>query len=156
MSEIIDKFSLNDSEYAEDNVIDEMERACFELYFLGNKNMIPPYRREDVINIINYYLQKDCAPRFYKFEEVDRQKLDVKKIAQYIIENDMRYGEQVAYLNNIWNNEDKNIIKLFFDKKIYFERMVHIELNKISDPDSYFDTDDNVKYGKRNLEDLPL
>ena len=156
MSELIDKFSLNDSEYAEDNVIDEMERACFELYFLGNKNMIPPYRREDVINIINYYLQKDSAPRFYKFEEVDRQKLDVKKIAQYICDNNMGINQQNEYLKQIWDDEDENIIKLFFNKEMYFQKMVSVELTKLTRPDFYFDSDDNVKFGKRNLEDLPL
>ena len=74
-------------EYLTDAQLDEMEQQCRDSYFCGE--MIPPYERKDVLNILKYYAQYQAVPQFYTFAEVDRSKLDVGKIAQHIVNERM-------------------------------------------------------------------
>ena len=68
----------------------------------------------------------------------------------------MRRSEQTNYLNSLWEDVDDNILRLFFGKKIYFERMVDIELFKLQNPDYYQSIQNNVDYGKKPLEKFTL
>ncbi|MCQ2375023.1 MAG: DEAD/DEAH box helicase family protein [Salinivirgaceae bacterium] len=154
MPYLLEEYDLTDVEHPTDEILDELEARCFESYF--NNYMIPPYRRSDVINIIRYFCQKDNAPKFYKFEQVDRSRLDIKKIAQHIYDQDMGARAQDEYLDNLWDSQDEEIIKLFFGRKAYFLKQVDVEILKIRRPDIYDQLDNNVKYGKRNLDELPL
>lgn len=151
---LMEEFDLKDVEYPTDEVLDELEERCFESYFFGY--MIPPYRRADVLNILRYYCQKDNAPKFYPFEEVDRSRLDIKKIAQHIYDQDFGARAQDEYLDNLWDSQEQEIIKLFFGRKAYFLKQVDVEMLKIRRPDIYDELDQNVKYGRRNLDELTL
>ncbi len=63
--------------------------------------------------------------------------------------------QRTAYLNELWENQDDNILNLFFGRKLYFLRQVEIEFEKISNPEIY-EEKENVAYGKKRLESLPL
>ena len=142
-------------EYLTQEQLEEMEAQCRDSFFCGE--MIPPYESRDVINIIKYYAQYEEAPRFYTFEEVDRNKLDISKIAQYIWEEDMGERKKAAYIDELWDSGDDNMLRLFFGRKIYFRRQLDIELIKISDPSIYGgEKEPQVGYGSKELEDLPL
>ena len=142
-------------EYLTKEQLDEMEEQCRDSFFCGE--MIPPYESRDVINIIKYYAQYEEAPRFYTFEEVDRNKLDISKIAQHIWDEDMGVRKKAEYIDEIWNSGDDNMLRLFFGRKIYFRRQLDIELIKISDPSIYGgEKEPQVGYGSKELEDLPL
>ena len=154
LPDLIKEFGIEDEEYPSDDIISQIEEFCSDAYFSGY--MIPPYKSEDIENIIRYFVQKDCAPKFYRFEDVDRKKINVKEIAQNIYDSDWGARKIDEYLDGIWDNEDENIIKLFFGKKAYFLKQVDIELMKIRRPDFYADMESNIKYGKKKMEDLPL
>ena len=140
-------------EYLTKEQLDEMEEQCRDSFFCGE--MIPPYESRDVINIIKYYAQYEEAPRFYTFEEVDRNKLDISKIARHIWDEDMGVRKKAEYIDELWNSGDDNMLRLFFGRKIYFSKQLDIELIKISDPDIYI-KDPKADYGFKKLEDLPL
>ena len=140
-------------EYLTKEQLDEMEEQCRDSFFCGE--MIPPYESRDVINIIKYYAQYEEAPRFYTFEEVDRNKLDISKIAQHIWDEDMGVRKKAEYIDELWNSGDDNMLRLFLGRKIYFSKQLDIELIKISDPDIYI-KDPKADYGFKKLEDLPL
>ena len=142
-------------EYLNQEQLDEMEEQCRDSFFCGE--MIPPYESRDVINIIKYYAQYEEAPRFYTFEEVDRNKLDISKIAQHIWDEDMGVRKKAEYIDELWNSGDDNMLRLFFGRKIYFSKQLDIELIKISDPEIY-DVGEGpiVDVGLKKLEDLPL
>ena len=140
-------------EYLTPEQLDEMEAQCRDSFFCGE--MIPPYESRDVINIIKYYAQYEEAPRFYTFEEVDRNKLDISKIARHIWDEDMGVRKKAEYIDELWNSGDDNMLRLFFGRKIYFLKQLDIELMKLSDPDIYI-KDPKVDYGPKELEDLPL
>ncbi len=142
-------------EYLTKEQLDEMEEQCRDSFFCGE--MIPPYESRDVINIIKYYAQYEEAPRFYTFEEVDRNKLDISKIAQHIWDEDMGVRKKAEYIDELWNSGDDNMLRLFFGRKIYFSKQLDIELMKLSDPSIYGgEKEPQVGYGSKELEDLPL
>ncbi len=142
-------------EYLTKEQLDEMEEQCRDSFFCGE--MIPPYESRDVINIIKYYAQYEEAPRFYTFEEVDRNKLDISKIAQHIWDEDMGVRKKAEYIDELWNSGDDNMLRLFFGRKIYFLKQLDIELMKLSDIEIYVGgKGKQVEYGSKELEDLPL
>ena len=138
-------------EYLTETQLDEMEAQCRDSFFCGE--MIPPYERKDIMNILKYYAQYEAVPKFYTFAEVDRNKLDISKIAQHIWDEDMGERKRTEYVD--WESSDDNMLRLFFGRKLYFLRQLNIELMKLSHPDIY-DEENNIKYGTRALEDLPL
>jgi len=140
-------------EYLTEAQLDEMEAQCRDSFFCGE--MIPPYERKDVLNILRYYAQYEAVPQFYTFAEVDRNKLDVSKIAKYIWDEDMGDRKRAEYLDSLWESADDNMLRLFFGRKLYFLRQIDIERMKLAHPDIY-DDENNIKYGTRALEDLPL
>lgn len=140
-------------EYLTEKQLDEMEAQCRDSFFCGE--MIPPYEKKDVINILKYYAQYEAIPKFYTFAEVDRNKLDISKIAQHIWDEDMGERKRTEYIDSLWESGDDNMLRLFFGRKLYFLRQLNIELMKLSHPDIY-DDENNIKYGSRALEDLPL
>ena len=141
-------------EYLPEKTLNELVKICREKFF--NAEMIPPYDARDIRHILKYFAQKGERPNFYTFESIDREKLDVSKIAQKIWDEEFSEKKKSAYLNEIWDNGDDNILRLFFGKKIYFRRMVDIELTKISDPEIYGLQENNVTYGKKDFSKLPL
>ena len=140
-------------EYLAETLLDEMEAQCRDSFFCGE--MTPPYERRDVQNILKYYAQYEAVPQFYTFAEIDRSKLDVGKIAQHIWDEDMGERKRTTYIDSLWESSDDNMLRLFFGRKLYFLRQLNIELMKLSHPDIY-DDENNIKYGTRALEDMPL
>ena len=140
-------------EYLSEAQLEEMEVQCRDSFFCGE--MIPPYERKDILNILKYYAQYETVPRFYTFAEVDRSKLDVSRIAQHIWDEDMGERKRTEYVDSLWESGDDNMLRLFFGRKLYFLRQLNIELMKLSHPDIYED-ENNIKYGTRALEDLSL
>lgn len=140
-------------EYPTDRMLETMERQCRDTFFCGE--MVPPYEPQDVINILKYYAQYEAAPQFYTFDEIDRSKLDVAQIARHIWDEDMGERKRTEYVNALWDDSDDNMLRLFFGRKLYFLRQLDIECMKLSHPGIYED-EQNVKYGTRQLEDLPL
>ena len=141
-----------DEEYPRVEILEQMEEHCHDTFFCGE--MIPPYEKRDVINILKYYAQYDAVPAFYTFDEVDASKLDVSKIAQHIWDEDMGARKKAEYTNELWNNSDENMLKMFFGRKTYFLKQIDIEIMKIAG--NYDEDEENVTYGVRQLEDMSL
>lgn len=146
---------LNSSEeYLPKEILNKLVAECEEKFF--NREMIPPYDKKDVEHILKYYAQKGECPNFYTFEHINRNKLDVSKIAQKIIDERMYPQEQANYLNKLWNEGDENILRLFFGDQKFFLRMVNIEQDKILYPDIYKIEPSKIIYDRKKLEELPL
>lgn len=141
-------------EFLPDETLNKLVKTCREKFF--NFEMVPPYDERDIRHILKYFMQKGERPNFYTFENIDKNKLDISKIAKKIWDEEFSEKKKTAYLNEIWENGDDNILRLFFVKKIYFRRMIDIELAKISDPEIYDLQENNVAYGKKDFSKLPL
>ena len=145
--------SGNDEEYLPVKLLNDMEKEIHDRFF---KNVqFPAYDPDDIKHIIEYYALKESVPELYSFEEINKNKLDVSLIAQKLYDEDMGPRAQASYLDSLWNQKNDNILRLFFGRKLYFLKHVEIELGKLMHPEEYTN-DDNVTYGKRAIEDLPL
>lgn len=150
---LFDSFHVTE-EYLSDKQLTEMELQCRDTIFCGE--MVPPYEERDIQNILKYYAQHEEVPQFYTFEEIDQSKLDVSKITQHIWDEDMGQRKKAEYVDSIWNSGDDNMLRLFFGRKLYFLRQLDIELMKISHTQDIFGDENNVEYGTKTLEELPL
>lgn len=153
LPELFDAFHASESEYLSEETLSQMESQCRESFFLGQ--MIPSYEKRDVIQILQYYAQYEQIPQFYTFNEIARKKLDITDIAAKIVEEDMGTRRRTAFINQLWENQDANLMKLFFGRKTYFVNQLDKEVNRIADPELYVD-EQNVVYGQKQLETLPL
>ena len=143
-----------DKEYISTEKLSEMAGQCRDTFFLGE--MIPPYDAKDIINILKYYAQYDSAPTFYTFDDLDKSKIDVCAIAGYIVEQKMDPVTQSAYIQQLWNDGDDNVLRLFFGRQKYFYNQLNREILRITSPFLFEDDEDNVVYGKRQFEDMTL
>ena len=142
-----------EGEYLSAEQLEELEQKSRDKFFC--EEMIPTYDPKDVQHILKYYAQKDFAPRFYTFDQVDRDKLDVHLIARKIWDERMDRQTEQEYVDELWENSDDNILRLFFGKKTYLRKLINIEILKISDPPEY-PSIPQVKYDKRPIETLTL
>ena len=152
LPEVFSAFSCED-EYPSQSILEEMEAQCRDIFFLGD--MIPNYEKKDVIRLLKYYAQYESAPKFYLFDDIDRDKLDLGKIAKYIYEEDMGISKKTEYINSLWDEAQDPILRNFFGKKLYFKSQLEMEIMKLTDEDLFL-KEDNVQYGARPLEDLTL
>ena len=152
LPEVFSAFSCED-EYPSQSILEEMEAQCRDTFFLGD--MIPNYEKKDVIKVLKYYAQYESVPKFYLFDDIDRDKLDLGKIAKYIYEEDMGISKKTEYINSLWDEAQDPILRNFFGKKLYFKSQLEMEIMKLTDEDLFL-KEDNVEYGARPLEDLTL
>ena len=118
--------------------------------------MIPPYDEKDIINILKYYAQYEAAPNFYTFDDLDKSKIDVCAIAKHIVEQKMDPVTQSAYIQQLWNDGDDNVLRLYFGRQKYFFDQISREILRITSPFLFEDDEDNVVYGKRQFENMSL
>jgi ATP-dependent helicase IRC3 len=117
--------------------------------------MLPKYDKEDIKNILKYYAEKECKSKFITFEDVDRQALNLKTIALNIIDKDMRRSEINDYIESLWNDENQ-IIKIYFNKKLYFKQQLQKQIDILENPEDYPIEDSEFIEEDRELEKLSI
>jgi len=143
----------NDDEYLPQDILDAMKADIESEFF--SKQMLPPYDSKDIERVLKYYAKESVAPEFYSFGEIDRAKLDVSQIAETIVAKDMRVTEKKNYLDKIWSDSDENLMKTFFVRRQYFNRLVESEIDKIMQPENY-GLPAQIAHNQKAIEDLPL
>ena len=58
----------------------------------------------------------------------------------------MGQRKAAEYVESLWNQGDDNLLRLFFGRKLYFMHQVEIEKTKLAHPDTYNDTQYNVRH----------
>lgn len=124
---IFKKYSIED-EYLSEDTLNNITEYVKEEFF--NEEMIPPYDKKDIIEILNYYASQSVIPEFYTFDEIDRKKLDVAVIAEEIIKGKYDPVEQLEYMESKWETTDKNILNIFYRNNFdLFETLVQREIH---------------------------
>lgn len=149
---MFDSFGINEEEIRADRLAD-MIAQCEITYF--DEDMLPPYNRRDIEYLLKYFAQKESAPLFVPFEEIDRQKVNLTTIAQEIKTKDMRRSEQNDYINALWDNE-KSLLRVYFSNKFFFKRQLETEIDKQYGDFPEADISDNTIGEKIDLTSLPL
>ena len=145
-------------ETIEPETLDKMVAQCKFAYF--GEDVIPFYRSEEVIRrdieyLLKYFAQKESAPLFVPFDEMDRQKLDLSIISKKIVAMNMRRLDQIEYINSLWDDE-KNLLRVYFTNYYFFKRQLEVELDKIDGVFPVCNITDNTIGEEKKLENLPL
>ena len=77
-------------------------------------------------------------------------------IAKHIVEQKMDPYTLTAYIQQLWNDGDDNVLRLFFGRQKYFYNQLNREILRITSPFLFEDDEDNVVYGKRKFENMSL
>lgn len=128
---------------------------CEDRYFEGT-DRYPVYRIEDIDDLLRFYFITGETPKFFPFK--DREKFDIDKIAQEIVDQDMGRRTQDRFLDEKWEREKESWEAFFnykpriFREEIFhaIERILHPEEHR---PDSH--TPD-MSYEQRKFEDMDL
>ena len=125
-------------------------------YFFGIQKY-PKYEPQDIKDILRYYSKGKSMPKFLEFK--DREKFDLAKVANEIINTKLGESEKQAFMNVIWNNNDnesKEFIGL--DNFKYFRNEINLIIDRLLNPDDYKRPDvipqDNGE--KRKLEEMDM
>lgn len=150
--EIIFKHYRIETEYIHDEILEKMIKYILENYF--DTYTIPSINEEDIGSLLRYYAQKGISPQYHLLEEVDRKRLDISRIAEYIYENNIGERDKHEYILKLWNDES-TLLKVFFNKITYFINQLEIEISKLS---GLFDLtyEGNILYEQRNYKKLSL
>ena len=88
---IFKKHRIKD-ELLTDEQLKKLLDICSKYYF--NRNMIPSYNPKDIEYLMKFYAQKEIAPLFVTFDDLDRKRLDLSTVAKRIHDEDMRRSEE--------------------------------------------------------------
>ena len=140
-------------EYISDEELELLEDKCQDTFFTGE--MIPPYSSEDIIALLKFYAQKESKPFFHEFNLQNNDALNIKKIAQEIINQDMKRSQMKEYISSIWESNEYLFKEFFDNQKKFFKDQIKIELDKIEDPEEYI-LNTHAKISKGDISKLSL
>lgn len=149
---IFDEFEI-DEEIIDAKTLNVMINQCESTYF--HDDMIPPYNRRDIEYLLKFFAQKEYAPLFIPFDEVDRQKLDLSVIAEKVIKEDMYRSEHNEYIDSLWADE-KSLLRVYFGNKYFLKYQLQIEVNKLLGDYLTSDMQENTLEEEIKLSSLPL
>ncbi|MBU4220642.1 MAG: DEAD/DEAH box helicase family protein [Euryarchaeota archaeon] len=156
LSEFFNINNLNEKEVIEENELVELCKIVEDKYFYWCEKL-PGYRTEDIKDVLRYYALKEELPRFFEFK--DRDKFDVTKIANEIIDQGLSEKDKKEKLSDIWDN-DKLQWKAFFgfNNWKYFRNEVNLAIIRILDTeDSKTSTSEPIDTKElRELEKLSM
>ena len=151
LEDIFNRFEIEDEYLTEETTNFVSEQVKTEFF---NDDMIPPYDKRDIIEILNYYASQSVIPEFYTFDQIDRQKLDVGMIAEELIKGKYDAIGQYEYIESIWKKTDKNILNIFYSNNFdLFETLVQKEIRDQIKPPAPIK---KIIYETRRYEELTL
>jgi hypothetical protein len=142
-----------EDEVIEPKQLSDLMAICEETYF--DHDMIPPYNKRDMEYLLKFFAQKESAPLFILFEEIDRKKVNLAAIAKEIVVKDMRRSEQNEYTDSLWDDE-KSLLRIYFGNKYFFKRQLEIEIDKVSGQFESVAPEENVTGEEREITALSL
>lgn len=99
-----------------------------QIYFPDCQSLLG-YRDKDVENILRFYAHTGEKPEFLGF--IERKKCDLSIVARHIYDNSLGGKAKTDYIDSLWNDQKSFWQVLFSDNKLYFRRLLEIEIFKI-------------------------
>ena len=91
--------------------------------------------KRDLKALLQYFSLHQKVPNFIPFNQLDRERVDLSKIAQEIIHKNMTRSAQRAYIDQLWNSPEE-MFSIYFHKKVFFVKQLNNELRKIANEES--------------------
>jgi superfamily II DNA or RNA helicase len=147
-------------DYDNNNILDQEEKLDFlneiiRKYFDIIEYPEPKIQENDLLNLIDYYDIHRTMPNYFRFE--DRNKYDISKLANEIINREFSRIEEADFIKKSWNGETgKSIWKEFYNNNFnYFRNEINFEIGRILYPSTDVEIPE-IEYGQNMLEDMPL
>ncbi|PQO37827.1 DEAD/DEAH box helicase [Bremerella cremea] len=143
------------SDWLDDQIAYELADIAEEQFFVG-VDKIPGYRREDLVDLIQYYHIYGQVSEFIELSE--RKNYDVDRVAQEIFDHSLGGAEKVKFLKNTWNEGEKPWRAFFnFDEKTFLNE-VNAGLQRIENPELFAAPSQvsQVSYPQESLEKFTL
>ncbi len=115
-------------EITSQKLLQKLSDICARRCFLGE--MIPAYDERDVKALLHYFSIHKQVPPFIPFEQLNRERVDLSTVAQFIIKENMTRSQQRCYIDELWNSPEEMFL-IYFHKKVFFIRQLNIELRKL-------------------------
>lgn len=137
----------------DDNEINAILSKLKEKYFKYCDDFM--FRDEDVSDILKYYSEKSIEPPFFEFK--DREKYNVGKLVQDVINGDFGPKKTADFLHEAW--KEPSYYRLYFGNNFnYFKREFDVEMNRRLYSTEMLKEINSpvVKYGEVDIKKLSL
>ena len=109
-------------------LLQKLTDICARRCFLGT--MIPSYDERDIKALLQYFSVHQEAPPFILFDQMNRERVDLEKVATYIVHRNLTRSQQKEYIDQLWSDPEA-LFSVYFHKKAFFIRQLNIELRKL-------------------------
>lgn len=109
-------------------LLQKLTDICARRCFLGT--MIPSYDERDIKALLKYFSVHQEAPPFILFDQMNRERVDLEKVATYIVHRNLTRSQQKEYIDQLWSDPEA-LFSVYFHKKAFFIRQLNIELRKL-------------------------
>ena len=114
-------------------LLQKLTDICARRCFLGT--MIPSYDERDIKALLKYFSVHQEAPPFILFDQMNRERVDLEKVATYIVHRNLTRSQQKEYIDQLWSDPEA-LFSVYFHKKAFFIRQLNIELRKLVEGES--------------------
>jgi superfamily II DNA or RNA helicase len=97
--------------------------------------MYPGYNKQDIKDILQFYAQNEIDPKYVELK--DRQKYDLTKVANEILEKNLGRKEEEEYKSNLWNSNEVEWKVFFGYDKRYFLNEIDLAIRRLTNPDLF-------------------
>lgn len=112
------------TDYPEHRVVRAIAQTLMHECFSGNYQA-PSVELQDIVDLVRYYAQYETMPTLLYFTE--RQDVDITRIAQHILTQDLSQRAKTNYLNDYWQTH--RFAQIYFNyNEYYFRKCVDHEL----------------------------
>lgn len=120
--------SLGDRQVLTKAELEYLLKTAKEIYFPDCQTLIG-YRDQDVKDILRFYAQKQIKPEFLSIDK--RKECDLLTVARDIYDSSLGGRAESEYIDSLWNDDKSFWQVLFGYEKLYFRKLLDIEIYKI-------------------------
>ncbi|MCX5774689.1 MAG: DEAD/DEAH box helicase [Fusobacteria bacterium] len=147
---IVEKLNLQcQINHEEDEAVIE---TVIEMFFEGYDLSIG-FHRSDIVDLINFYFEKQILPDFIEFDE--REKFNVTKLAYFIMDEKMDRRREATYIEQVWGRSEENFKHLFNFQPKRLLLQLNWEIERILHP-TWFKVREKRKISQAILEKMPF
>lgn len=125
---------LTDKDILTEDELDVLAENVEDNFFYGSLKY-PAYYIQDIKDILQYFAQVEAAPKYIELKE--REKYDLGKVAQAIIEEDKGRKAEEEYKSQLWDGNEIEWKAFFGYDKRYFLNEIDLAIRRLSNPDLF-------------------
>lgn len=126
--------NLEDRDYLSDQELNLYSKQIEDEFFSGTEKY-PAYSKQDIKDLLQYYIIQDEIPHYIELKE--RDKYDVDKISYEIFDRDLGAKAEKELIDKTWSDFEIEWQTFFnYDKRIFINE-INISKNRLFYPDLY-------------------